>query len=66
MEFHEASNLRKEWEKKGNQVCNHPQVEQRFLGEYAGDFACNVCGQTFLSRPFGGMDENENGTDQKV
>ena len=58
LEFHEAAKLRKEWEEKGNQECDHPQVEQRFLGKYAGDFACKVCGQTFLSPPFGSKEEN--------
>ncbi|WP_216772946.1 hypothetical protein [Metabacillus halosaccharovorans] len=49
MEFHQAAKLRKEWEEKGNRECEHLQIEQRFLGGYAGDYACKVCGQTFLS-----------------
>ncbi|WP_175638780.1 hypothetical protein [Metabacillus schmidteae] len=49
LEFHEAAKLRNEWVKKNSKECDHPKIEQRYLGEYAGDYACKVCGQTFLS-----------------
>ncbi len=52
LEYHEAAKLRKEWEEKGSPPCNHSQIEQRFLGQYAGDYACTNCGITFLSPTF--------------
>lgn len=63
MEFHEAAKLRNEWEKKGNKKCEHIQIEQRFLGEYAGDYACKACGQTFLSPVADRKGENKNEKD---
>ncbi|MFD2213172.1 hypothetical protein [Metabacillus endolithicus] len=51
MQFDEAAKLRKEWMDKGEPACQHPELEQRYLGQYAGDYACIVCGETFISPP---------------
>jgi hypothetical protein len=51
MQFDEAAKLRKEWMEKGEPDCQHPELEQRYLGQYAGDYACTACGETFISAP---------------
>jgi hypothetical protein len=49
MKYDEALRLRKKWMEKGNPLCDHSKIEQRFLGPYAGDYACTICGETFIS-----------------
>jgi hypothetical protein len=45
MQMKDAFELQKEWKRKGNPHCTHPNVEREYhLGSHTGDNVCTTCG----------------------
>lgn len=43
----DADSLYREWLRKGNPPCDHPNVEREYyLGSHTGDERCTTCGAT--------------------
>ncbi len=49
MQADKAEKLRKQWISKGNPPCNHPVLDNEYMGELdTGDRVCKTCGQYFM------------------
>jgi hypothetical protein len=48
MQMKKAEQLRKQWESKGNPLCDHPVLDKEYIeGFDTGDRVCTTCGQCF-------------------
>jgi hypothetical protein len=48
MQMDEAAQLRRNWDRKDNPKCPHPQIVKEYhLGAQTGDVACTTCGATW-------------------